>query len=70
VSGGEDPYAVLEVAPHARPQVIDAAFEVLRELAARDQSTAGVRALVMLNRAHRVLCDPERRAAYDQGRSR
>ncbi len=70
MTAGEDPYAVLEVAPHARPQVIDAAFGVLRELAARDQSPAGARPLVMLNRAHAVLCDPERRAAYDHGRSR
>jgi DnaJ-class molecular chaperone len=70
VTDGDDLYAVLEVAAHARPQVIEAAFAVLRELAARDDSAAAVRVLVRLNQAHAVLCDPVRRADYDGERPR
>jgi curved DNA-binding protein CbpA len=70
VSVHEDWYSVLEVAPHARPQVIEAAFGALRELAVRDESDAAPRTLVQLNRAHAVLCNPLRRAAYDQERDR
>jgi len=69
VTGDHDLYAVLEVARHARPAVIDAAFGVLREAAARETDDGGVRMLVLLNRAHAVLADPERRAAYDRDRS-
>lgn len=61
-------YDVLEVAPHARPEVIAAAFAVLREAACRDDSAAGHRHLVALNRAHHTLADPARRRAYDAGR--
>lgn len=63
-------YDVLEVAPHARPAVIEAAFGVLREDAARDGDDGAVRRLVALNRAHAVLADPDRRAAYDRDRVR
>ena len=68
--GGEeqDHYAVLEVAPHARPAVIEAAFAVLREAACADNSDNGYRLLVNINRAHHVLSDPERRRAYDATR--
>ncbi len=65
-----DLYDLLEVAPHARPAVIEAAFGVLREHAARDAGDEGVRTLVAINRAHAVLADPLRRAAYDRDRSR
>lgn len=58
---------MLEVAPHARPAVIDAAFAVLREAACRDDSDDGHRLLIALNRAHHALSDPERRARYDAG---
>ena len=51
---GLDPWQVLEVSRHARPQVIEAAFAVLRELAARD-ADGGARWLVRLNWARRVL---------------
>ncbi len=33
-------------------------------------ATAPWRGLVLLNRAHAVLADPSRRAAYDRGRAR
>jgi len=67
-AGDEDMYAVLEVAPHARPEVIEAAFTVLREAACRDNSPKGSRLLVQINRAHHVLSDPDRRRAYDAHR--
>jgi curved DNA-binding protein CbpA len=65
----DDLYAVLEVSPLARRRVIDAAFAVLREIACADDSDNGYRMLVRLNRAHHVLSDPDRRAAYDAGRT-
>jgi curved DNA-binding protein CbpA len=64
-----DLYAALEVAPHARPAIIEAAFTVLREVACRDNSPKGTRLLVQINRAHHVLSDPDRRRAYDASRS-
>ena len=51
---GLDPWAVLEVREGARPQVVQAAFTVLRELAANDEA-GGARWLVRLNWARRVL---------------
>jgi curved DNA-binding protein CbpA len=66
VSEEPDLYGVLEVAPHARPAVIEAAFGILREHAARDTGEGAVQSLVRLNRAHAVLADPARRAAYDR----
>ncbi len=51
---GLDPWVLLEVDPAARPEVIQAAFTVLRELAAKDE-VHGARWLVRLNWAHRVL---------------
>jgi curved DNA-binding protein CbpA len=61
---------MLQVHPEADPRVIDAAFGVLREMACRDLSPEGLRRLVALNAAHRVLGDPGRRAAYDAARAR
>jgi hypothetical protein len=43
---------VLQVDPAACPEVIEAAFRVLREQACRDDSPAGGRRLIELNRAH------------------
>ena len=51
---GLDPWVVLEVDRSARPEVIDAAFAVLREMAAGDDE-GGARWLVRLNWARRVL---------------
>jgi DnaJ-class molecular chaperone len=62
---GTDHYAVLQVAPQACSQVIDAAFVVLREMELVGGGPDAHRRLVALNRAHHVLSDPERRAAYD-----
>jgi hypothetical protein len=45
---------VLEVDRSARPEVVDAAFTVLRELAANDE-VGGTQWLVRLNWARRVL---------------
>ena len=54
---GLDPWVVLEVDRSARPQVIDAAFAVLREMAANDE-VGGTQWLVRLNWARRVLTQP------------
>lgn len=51
---GPDPYRVLQVQPGARPEVIEAAFRVLRGMACHDERD-GVAWLVRLNWAHRVL---------------
>jgi len=51
---GLDPYRVLEVHADARPEVIEAAFRVLREMACRDERD-GIAWLIRLNWAHRVL---------------
>jgi hypothetical protein len=50
---------VLEVHTDARPEVIEAAFTVLREMAASDVND-GARWLARLNWARRVLMSPHR----------
>jgi len=50
---------VLEVHTNARPEVIEAAFTVLREMAAGDVND-GARWLARLNWARRVLLSPDR----------
>jgi curved DNA-binding protein CbpA len=65
MSDPHDPYFVLEVARHARAEVIEAAFSVLREQALRDEGPDAPSRLAALNRAHATLGDPHRRAAYD-----
>lgn len=60
-----DPYRVLQVDRAACPQVIEAAFGALREMALGDASEDAPRRLAELNRAHRVLVDPAARAAVD-----
>jgi len=54
---GLDPHRVLEVHPEARPEVIDAAFAVLREIACADERDGGV-LLVRITWARRVLRGP------------
>lgn len=54
---GLNPHRVLEVHPEARPEVIEAAFAVLREIACRDEESGG-RQLVRLTWARRVLLRP------------
>lgn len=68
MSHRQDHYAVLEVAPHARAEVIEAAFVALREICARDDTAGAARRLAELNRAHAVLTDVGRRMAYDRER--
>lgn len=46
--------------------MIAAAFTVLREMTLSDDSDDAHRRLIALNRAHHVLADPGRRAAYDR----
>ncbi len=65
VGAGGDPYRVLQVAPHACPEVVAAAFGVLREMVLADDAEDAPRRLAELNRAHRTLSDPARRAAHD-----
>ena len=61
----DDPYRVLQVDRAACPQVIEAAFGALREIALGDESEDAPRRLAELNRAHRALADPAARAAVD-----
>jgi hypothetical protein len=62
---GDDPYRVLQVDPAACPEVISAAFTVLREMVLAGDAVDAPRRLAELNRAHRTLSDPGRRAAHD-----
>lgn len=51
--------------PEACPQVIEAAFTVLREMVLRGDADDAPRQLARLGAAHRTLADPARRAAHD-----
>jgi heme-degrading monooxygenase HmoA len=64
---GLDPYRELQVDPGARPEVIAAAFAVLREMVLRGDDEDAPRRLARLNAAHRTLSDPVLRAAHDAG---
>ena len=59
-----DPYRELQV---ACPEVIAAAFGVLREMILRDDDPDAPTRLARLNAAHRTLSDPALRAAHDGG---
>lgn len=65
-----DHYRILQVDPAACPEVIEAAFTVLREMILRADAADAPRRLAELNAAHRVLSHPEGRAAHDARRSR
>ena len=65
-----DPYRELQVNPRACPEVIEAAFVVLREMVLRSEADDAPRRLARLSAAHRTLADPERRAAHDRARGR
>lgn len=58
----DDPYTVLQVHPSARPEVIDAAFGVLRELLLREDPPDAPRRLAALNAAHRTLMERARQS--------
>ncbi len=68
VGGEPDPYRALQVDPGACPEVIDAAFGVLREMTLRSHDEDAPRRLARLMAAHRTLSDPARRAEWDAGR--
>lgn len=53
----ESPHRVLQVDPEACPEVIEAAFVVLREKLLRDDPPDAPRRLAALNAAHRALRD-------------
>ena len=67
VVGDDDPYRELHVHRNACPEVIDAAFGVLREMVLRSDDEDAPRRLARLMTAHRTLSDPARRAAWDAG---
>lgn len=54
---GLDPWRVLQVHPEARPEVIEAAFTVLREMACADEAHGGGD-LARIAWARRVLLGP------------
>ena len=63
----EDPYAILQVDRSARPEVIEAAFRVLRELLLSEDPPDAPQRLAALNRAHRTLTETGRRRAHGAG---
>lgn len=62
-----DPYEILEVQPHARKDVIKAAYRVLsREYHPdRNTSSSATNDMQRINDAYSILCDDEKREAYD-----
>jgi hypothetical protein len=61
-----DYYEVLQISAHADPEMIRRAYTVLRERhAAAPGESHNARALRLIEEAHGVLSDPEKRAAYD-----
>jgi len=61
-----DYYEVLQISAHADPEMIQRAYTVLRERhAAAPEESRNAQALRLIEAAHGVLSDPERRAAYD-----
>jgi hypothetical protein len=65
--GAPDPYRVLQVQRDARPEVVDAAFGVLREIVLSSDAGDAPARLAELMAAHRTLSDPALRAAHDAG---
>ncbi|MEW6583870.1 MAG: hypothetical protein AB1416_14040 [Actinomycetota bacterium] len=57
-----DPHRTLQVHPEACPEVVDAAFRVLREKLLREDPPDAPRRLARLNAAHRALSVPGARA--------
>jgi len=65
---GDDPYVILQVARHAEPEVIEAAY---RRLARKyhpdvDSSPEANTRMQKINWAYEILKDPVKRAAYDR----
>lgn len=69
MTGRPSLYAVLQVHPRARPEVIHAAFRALVRAAGRHPDLGGdpVAARLLIE-AYRTLSDPDRRRAYDRWR--
>lgn len=69
-AGQQTFYEVLQVAHHARPEVIRAAYRVLIEKCHPDKNSEAHRSWAeqisrRLNEAYAVLIDPEKRRKYD-----
>ena len=60
-------YKILQVDPEASPEVIEAAYRTLAEINHPDRNPAADTGELMaeINRAYRLLSDPQRRAIYD-----
>ena len=70
MTGESDYYAILQVAPSAEQEVIDAAY---RRLAAKyhpdvNHSAGALERMKQMNVAYDVLSDPRKRAEYDRAR--
>src|SRR5437588_4395003 len=65
-----DLYHILDLAPDAEPEVVDAAYRALARKYHPDvnRSPDAQRRMQALNDAYAVLRDPARRAAYDTSR--
>jgi len=57
---GAAPHLVLQVQPDASREVVDAAFEALREMVLRSDAVDAPRRLAELNAAHRALAGDAR----------
>src|SRR5579872_1285070 len=62
-----DLYELLEVSPHASPDVVQAAYRALVRISHPDRNATleAERRIRQLNAAYHILSDPERRASYD-----
>lgn len=67
-----DPYRVLQVAPTAEQEVVNAAFRVLAKKyhPDRDKTRAGARRMAELNAAWALVRDPVRREQWDRNQRR
>jgi DnaJ-class molecular chaperone len=63
-----DPYRVLQIAPHAEPEVIQAAYRALalKYHPDRDRTTYATRRMLQINAAYAVLRDEAARARWDR----
>jgi curved DNA-binding protein CbpA len=67
-----DPYKVLQVAPSADQEVVDAAFRALAKKyhPDRDKTRYAARRMAELNAAYAVVRDPAQRAQFDRAQRR
>jgi curved DNA-binding protein CbpA len=67
-----DPYRVLQVAPTAEQEVLNAAYRALalKYHPDRDKTRAASRRMTELNAAYRLVRDPDRRSAWDAAQRR